>query len=284
MNRLDPSAPYSGHEERRSYYPPPNQAFIVLVIAVTGTLVVGALTVNSTGKAGLFLIESLFLLPPLVYLQLKGYNIKRCLRWNGVSLPVILSSILIGISLIVLLDELDRMVAIIFPMPVEVQEALFDFMKLRTWSDYLFVGTGAVVAAAICEESLFRGFMQVSMEAFGSVTRAVLFGALLFALAHFNPWWLIQILILGVLLGFVSWRTNSVFPAMIIHGLNNGIALIFGGAIEGKELAWYTAGKHVSPAVIIAALALLFIAIKFLLRLTEESFPEPVPKDDPSQS
>lgn len=267
-----PSTP-DRQDQKRPYYPPPNEAFLVLVAALVGTMVVGYLLVNTTGKMGLFLTELLFIFPPIVYLQLKGYDIARCLRWNAVSPRVLFTAFLIGLALIVLLDEADRLMNLIFPMPEDVQEVLLDFVKLETWSDYLLIGSGAIFAAAICEESLFRGFMQVSMEAFGSVTKAVLFGALLFALAHFNPWWLVQILLLGVFLGFVSWRANSVIPAMLIHAMNNGVALFTGGALTGEGWEWYTAGNHVSPAILIFSIALIFLSVKYFLRQTESTFP-----------
>jgi membrane protease YdiL (CAAX protease family) len=147
------------------------------------------------------------------------------------------------------------------------------FLTLETWSDYLLAGLGVVVAAAICEESLFRGFIQVSLEAHGPVTRGVLFSSLLFALAHFNPWWMVQILILGVFLGFLSWRSNSSIPGMLIHGMNNGLVLYSGGSLTGSAWAWYNMGDHVSPMILIAALAMLFLGIKLFVKWTDESSP-----------
>lgn len=248
---------------------------MVLVAALASSLVAGVALVN-LGKAGAFLIEGLFLIPPLIYLRIKGYNVRRCLRWNPINVPQIFTALLIGLALIVLLDEADRLMNLFFPMPAELQEEIRNFLKAENTWDYVTIWLGTVVLAAICEESLFRGFIQVSMEAYGGVTRAVLFSALLFALAHFNPWWMIQILILGVFLGFISWRSNSAVPSMFIHGLNNGLALISGGALAGEGWTWYNSGEHVAPSVLIAAFALLFVGTKLFLRSTEETFSENV--------
>lgn len=252
---------------------------MVLFITLAATLIIGLATA-SLGKIGLFTSEILFLIPPLIYLQRKGFNVRRCLRWNGVSLKVLISTLIIGLALVILLDEMDRVVSIFFPMPEELQKALTGLFALDTWSDYLVVGLGVVVIAAVCEESLFRGFMQVSFEAHGNVTRAVLFSALLFALAHFNPWWMMQILILGVFLGFISWRSASSLPGMVIHGLNNGLALAAGGDTTGTGWGWYNTGRHVTPAVLIGAVALLFLGFKMFIRSTEDSFPKDVIPDE----
>ena len=41
-----------------------------------------------------------------------------------------------------------------------------------------------------------------------------------------NPYWFIQIYILGVFLGFLAWKTKSIIAPLILHGLNNFIALL----------------------------------------------------------
>jgi membrane protease YdiL (CAAX protease family) len=260
------------------YYPPPNEAFWVLVAALASALIAGTFLID-LGKIGAIFIELLFILPPLIYLRVKHYSVKQCFRWNGISIELVFSTLLLGISLIILLDEIDRIFNMFFPMPVEALELLSEFLIIETSSDYLFLFLGAVIFAAVCEESLFRGFIQLSMEAYGSVTKAVLFSALLFALAHFNPWWLVQILILGVFLGFVSWRANSVLPAILIHGVNNALALWMGNTSNETEWNWYSSGDHVSPSVLIAAAAGLFLGIKFFLRQTEHTFPQDIETD-----
>ncbi|MCX6641577.1 MAG: type II CAAX endopeptidase family protein [bacterium] len=264
-------------------FPPPNEAFLVLFTAVAATLSIGVLLAK-LGNEGIFLSEALFIIPPLIYLKLRKYPIKRCFRWNAISPLTLISTILIGLSLVVLLDEADRLLNMFFPMPQELQQSLNDFLNLQTLKDYLLVGFGVVLAASICEESLFRGFLQLSLEAHGRVNRAVLFGALLFALAHFNPWWMVQILILGVFLGFISWRADSTIPGMVIHGMNNTLALFSGGIEPKSQINWYTWGDHVSPAILIGAAALLFIGLKLFLRTTEMTFSSIAEAHDTSTS
>ena len=276
-NNLEPTqpSPASPEQSPRSPYPPPQEAFLVLMISLVAALIAGVALLKIE-KIGVILTELLFLVPPLIYLRRKGYNFSAGLRWNRISVSVIFASILIGLSLTVLLDEVDRLIAMFFPMPEELQNNLMGFLTLETWSDYLLAGLGVVVAAAICEESLFRGFIQVSLEAHGPVTRAVLFSSLLFAMAHFNPWWMVQILILGVFLGFLSWRSNSSIPGMFIHGINNGLALYSGGSLTGSPWVWYNMGDHVSPMILIAALAMLFLGMKLFVKWTDESAPIPL--------
>jgi len=257
-------------EGKRRYFPPPNEASIVLVLSLAAALIAGTVLLRN-GNEATILVELLFLLPAVLYLQVKNYDVKRCLRLNRVPAKQIFSALLIGLALIVLLDEADRLLHMIYPMPQELVEALGEMMILKTPWDWIAMVGGGVIAAAICEEALFRGFMQLSMEAFAGVTKAVLFCAVLFALAHFNPWWMIQIMILGCVLGFISWRTNSIIPCMVVHATNNGISLLINNLGSDYTLTWYSTGDHVSLPVIIFAGALLFIGFKLLIRQTEET-------------
>ena len=50
-------------------------------------------------------------------------------------------------------------------------------------------------------------------------------------------------------MGYLAWITNSIFPSMVLHGINNGIAFSFanwGDFFEG----WYDWNGHVSPLIL----------------------------------
>ena len=92
---------------------------------------------------------------------------------------------------------------------------------------YIFLFLSVVIVAPIGEEIVFRGFLQKFLEDYWKdITRAVLVTSLFFAMIHFNPFWTIQIYLLGVVLGFLAWKTKSVFPSIMLHSINNGTAYI----------------------------------------------------------
>ena len=88
----------------------------------------------------------------------------------------------------------------------------------------LYVISTAIVPA-FAEEFAFRGVLMGSLrkygDAFAIITSAVIFGAM-----HAN---IIQIpfaFILGLIFGFITCKTNSIFPAIAIHFVNNFYAVI----------------------------------------------------------
>ena len=73
---------------------------------------------------------------------------------------------------------------------------------------------------AICEEVAHRGMLYRSMRPYG-VGKAILISSLLFGLLHLNIEQFFYATIIGVVLAFITERTNSIIPAMIIHFMNN---------------------------------------------------------------
>src|SRR5439155_19795977 len=73
--------------------------------------------------------------------------------------------------------------------------------------------------AGICEELLFRGPVQAGLLRRLPAWFALGLGAMLFALAHLDLHGLPLRFLLGLILGFIVFRTGSIFPAMVLHAV-----------------------------------------------------------------
>lgn len=202
-----------------------------------------------------------FLLFPLVYARLKKYELVKIFRLNPVPASVLYLSLIYGLGLTLIGDELDRIVQLIFPAPEWLVEMLRP-LQAQSALDWVQVLLGAVLIAAVAEELLFRGFLQISLEQKGDVTRAVILTSIAWTLIHQNPYWAVQIFIMGVLIGYVAWRTDSVWPTIIIHGLYNFLGVLFVNVDVIKAFPFYEWRGHVNPILIILGLALLIFSIK----------------------
>ncbi len=199
---------------------------------------------------------SLFLIIPLLYARLRHYPLRRVFRLNPVPLSVILVSLPVGFALTVLSDELDRLLGLIITIPQWVYDMMYP-LKAESLSDWALILMGAVIIAAIAEEVLFRGFLQISLERKGDATRAVLLSALAWTLIHQNPYWAVEIFIMGIFIGFLAWRTNSIIPSVIVHALNNFIAVWMLNSKPEESMGWYEWHGHVSPMVLVPAFFVL---------------------------
>jgi len=85
-----------------------------------------------------------------------------------------------------------------------------------------------VIAAvpAICEEVMFRGFIQRSFEFKLKPFWAAIITAVFFAVYHFNPYAVVPLIVLGFYFGFAAYISNSIFVPMTLHFLNNFAAVM----------------------------------------------------------
>jgi membrane protease YdiL (CAAX protease family) len=202
-----------------------------------------------------------YLIFPIIYIKIRKYHAGAIFRFRAVPVEVLFMSMLLGLALSVVGDELDRLIQIVLPMPQSLIEQL-QFMRAETYSDWVVLLLGVVLLTAFAEEISFRGFLQVSLERKGDPTRAVLLTSLTWTMIHMNPWWAIQIFLMGVVIGFLAWRTNSIIPVIIVHGMNNLLSLIFYNI--GDQLNWYLIGDHVSVYILIPAAAVVVWSIRQL--------------------
>lgn len=79
------------------------------------------------------------------------------------------------------------------------------------------------VLPALGEELLFRGALQGLMRPCGSAA-AIVAPALLFALLHLDPAQSLTALLCGLFLGWLTERTGSILPGMLLHFINNTLA------------------------------------------------------------
>lgn len=92
-----------------------------------------------------------------------------------------------------------------------------------------------VVCVPICEEVVFRGAVIRALLGWRNNGKlAVIVSAIMFAVVHVNPAQMPHAFLLGLLLGWVFVRTDSVIPGIIIHGTNNLIVFIIAGALSGS--------------------------------------------------
>ncbi|NUN24958.1 MAG: CPBP family intramembrane metalloprotease [Candidatus Jettenia caeni] len=84
-----------------------------------------------------------------------------------------------------------------------------------------------VIVAPILEEILFRGFLQSALKnTFGS-RYALVISASLFAAVHMDVFAFLQIFILGILLGYLYEKTQTLAASIFVHILHNSLTLVF---------------------------------------------------------
>tara|TARA_B100000242_G_scaffold239151_1_gene179075 strand:- start:999 stop:1799 length:801 start_codon:yes stop_codon:yes gene_type:complete len=247
-------------------------AFLIVFFSITSAFLaggviasLGTLYAESYQKVITFVSfivgQGLMMVPLVLYLKFKKLSIIDSIRFKTLEYRTIRSIILFSLGLIILSDELDRIIQVYIPTPEYIVD-LNHLLKPESLFGGFLLFFAVVILAPLGEEIIFRGFLQQILERqWKDSTRAVLFTSLIFSLIHMNPYWFFQIYILGIFLGFLAWKTNSIIAPLILHGLNNFIALLL-SLSEPQNNSFYLWKGHVSPWILILACIGIFFSFR----------------------
>ena len=119
---------------------------------------------------------------------------------------------------------------------------------------------------AVCEEVLFRGWVQSALvgawPSRGRMVAGVIAQAACFAIFHLLPERMPQTFALGLVAGLITLSTRSLLPAIVCHAAHNSVPLVLlwlAGGLSGSDTtAAATAaatGVSLPPWIVLAAVA-----------------------------
>ncbi len=248
---------------------------------------------QSFGILGLYIVYSIgvvLIVPTVFYLfhydnlplvNLLGYTIAGILTiWTALlfkkktagpgrtinfgSMPVIPAILLLVLTpaIAIVIEPL----SLLIPMP-ELFEKLFALLEDKT----IYTGIMVVVASPLIEEVLFRGMILDGFLKRYSPWKSILWSSLLFGLFHFNPWQFIPAFIVGILMGYIYWKTRSLWLCIFIHFINNGLsylALFFVDEQDASVANLFTEHRDYLLSYFISA-GIVVLGVLWLIQLTK---------------
>ncbi len=205
-----------------------SDAFAIFAIAIVILLYGGLVILELTDVVELQLVstQAIIVTVTLLYGIYIKSNFKELFRFKKCSFKYFFIGIpLIGVGLLITLllqNVLLTLVPGLESLLVQFQETLqFDQIAI-----YILV---VAVCPAICEELLFRGFILTGLQVEKHPVFAIVTSSIMFGIFHMNVFQLITGMVLGGVLGFVTYKSKSIYPAMALHFLNNLVAVFISG-------------------------------------------------------
>ena len=110
------------------------------------------------------------------------------------------------------------------PIPKKLPETVEGIYNvISNPQDPLFytVLIGACLTGPIIEELFFRGVFWRFCERISNKHYAFFATSIFFAFAHADPHHIVGVFPVGIFIGWLRLRSNSIFPAMLAHIVNN---------------------------------------------------------------
>lgn len=218
-------------------------------------------------------------LPAYVYLRQHNYDTRAIFRLNLVSNRIVALSVALGLASFLLANEIDRLIAIILPLPEEYKERMYAALIAQNWLDWILAILAVVILPSVFEEMVLRGFVQNTFEQYHKVLPAIAITAAIFAAMHGLLSQIVQIFLLGVFLGWLAWKSESIIPAAIVHAINNLLYLLLANLKTAPSwLIWQgnaSGDGHVNPYFLLAAGGVIYFGFRLFNRFCEEEIEIP---------
>ena len=236
-------------------------AFILILIAAFLTIIITPLVHLLSLRFPVLIDWELFLDYTLpfgitLFIAMRGWNIQtfeqRKVSW-------VLFVILIPI--VVALSALAESIASLIPMPDRFEE-LMSRMVTFNLPGYLMIG----IAAPILEELIFRGVILRGLLTTHSARKAIIWSAIIFGVAHMNPWQFVPAFLIGLVIGWLYWQTRSIWPGIFIHFLNNSLSFLIGYLTRDVNTTFSElTGGNINYALFLIASAMVCLGGYFLI-------------------
>ena len=206
-------------------------------------------------------------IPPMIYAsgksRLASINRQGVLLDNSHFKPFSVAILLLMLAVATLaLGLICEPVNSLLPeMPAWLEETLDSLVDGKLWAGFIAVS----VFAPVCEEWLCRGVVLRGLLANNvKPWLAVVLSAFIFALIHLNPWQAVPAVCLGLLFGYVYYRTGSLKLTMWMHFVNNTFALVAGHYLSEVDSFQLLLGDLFWPvfAASVVVVALVFLALR----------------------
>ena len=169
-------------------------------------------------------------LPVFIFTRLSTRRTGAFLRIRGTSVPVLLLS-LVGLAALIPIVDLAGTLNDALPWPDSIRQ--FEQLMMEPVQEYLSKKSNLIpgllmiaLTPAICEELLFRGYVQRQAERSMGIIWGIVFTGVIFGAYHMQLTKVFPLSILGLYLAYLTWRTGSILPAILVHFANNAFAVI----------------------------------------------------------
>lgn len=202
----------------------PTVPFVCLFILIVTFLQLPAnIFIKSVSiTAGIFINEVLIIAAvPIIASLLLKFDTSKLFPFTRPSWSSLIYVAILTIPMALLIDYGVAASELILPLPARYHDFLERITAYSGPAEFTLKIFTLCVLPGICEEILFRGFIQTSLEIKLGKTIAIVMTAILFAILHGNPWYVHLYFALGLFLSWVYATSRTLTVPIVCHTINN---------------------------------------------------------------
>ncbi|MBQ8412747.1 MAG: CPBP family intramembrane metalloprotease, partial [Lachnospiraceae bacterium] len=203
----------------------PSIGDMVLIIAITivATIYIGGAIQLKWGYYGVLCTQFIILIIPIFAAWYTKKDIKETFRLRIPRLGYVLGGIMSVVGALLLGMIITGISSYIFKSSAtELGESMNAILGDSFIETLLLVA----VVPAFCEEIMFRGYVLSSMDKVFKPRNAIIVSGIIFGLYHMNLVQSFTTAFLGIVIGYVAYKSGSIFPGVIMHFINNALACV----------------------------------------------------------
>lgn len=257
----------------KSFAPSLGESWLLIFIIVIGGGILGgvsALIISSIFPATQnwisILLYPLMFIPGFLYIYFRPTDHNDTVNTipvNGYNFGKIgfISSLLMIIPLVLAFNLVTEPLYSWMKMPQFIKE-LFEKMNETSIVGFLTV----VIFAPILEELFLRGIVLRGLLVRYSPSKAIIWSAVIFGFMHLNPWQAIPAILVGILMGWIYYKTGSLILTIFIHFINNGFSFLVMSILP--QISAESTYRDIIPGnfyYLIFAISIIYITVTILI-------------------
>lgn len=244
-----------------------SQLFLIgFLVYALGSLLSGLFEGDAAIYVGYAVPQAVFIAAVLIYSKVKGYEINDIVPYKKKISPVTLV-LAVAVTIGMFMQNLFLSVGFSWIMEAAGVKMTVSMPSTDTAGGMMLALLFLAVFPAFGEEIMYRGALVSGFKERGA-RFAILMSALVFCMSHLNPAQLIHQFLLGAVLAFIVVKSDSVVYGVIIHFINNLLAVVLPATIpEFNALGIFnTQNALILAAISVVGAAILYPSLYFMVK------------------
>ena len=234
---------------KREDTPLPNEsilcALLILVCLFFGRLAFGGMELTWGGivQSTVVIQVAMMLAPALIMATILTRSTRKALRLHNPGFLNLGFAILLAVCMHPTYAAFASLVGSEYKLGEQTVNLLMQFDSIIASTPIWSVLLVLAVMPAICEELVFRGFVFAGLQRNNGHVRAILLSSVFFGLSHGVLQQTITASVIGLLLGWIAYRSGGVGCTIAYHCVHNSLSMLIAahssrGGVVPQWLSW----------------------------------------------